>query len=522
MNRNNNYLAAINIHNRQLLLVFKSIFIGAGVAVVTVLYRLVLEKAESVRTIAFSFALKSFYLIPLVFITVICIGIVVGFLVKKFPPIGGSGIPQVKGQIAGHYFSIDWKTTLVAKFIGGALSILAGLSLGRAGPSIQLGACTAQGFGEKFSPTRTERKILIASGVSAGLAAAFNAPLAGVIFAFEEIFKYYSPIVLLSTMTASVTADFVSKMVFGLEPVFNFSITRIIGLDNYWLLVILGVVVGAAGCVYNYILLKTMAVYNRIGKFNQTTKILVPFVVAGFLGLTFPLVLGGGERILDFLKVDQSLSWIVLVLLIKFGFFMISFGAGVPGGMFFPLLVIGALLGGVFGKILILNAVIETDLFNVIIILAMAGFFTSIVHAPITGVILMTEMTGSLGHLLPLTVVAVSSYITAEMLKSIPIYDSLLEMQLKNSEQSHYSDLDNSKKIVVSVVVRHGSKIDGMNISDLSLPDDSLVIAVRRMNKDIIPHGSTKIHAEDNLEVLTGIQNEATVREALQNQCKIL
>ena len=213
MSVNNDYNKAIHTHNRKLSIVYKSILVGICASLITVLYRLVLTKAEAVSLLIYSYVGQYRSLIFPLFIILGVMGWLIGLLVKKYPMISSSGIPQVKGQLMG-YFQNPWISTLVAKFIGGAVSILAGLSVGREGPSIQLGATTAHGLGNRLAATRTERKILIASGASAGLATAFNAPLAGVMFSLEEIFKYFSPTILLATITSAVTADFISTIFF--------------------------------------------------------------------------------------------------------------------------------------------------------------------------------------------------------------------------------------------------------------------------------------------------------------------
>lgn len=165
--------------------------------------------------------------IPFLFIALGTAGYITGILINKFKMIGGSGIPQVKGIILG-YFKNNWLGTLIAKFLGGIISITAGLSLGREGPSIQIGSCVAEGVGNKLASSRQEKKILMASGASAGLAAAFNAPLAGTMFAMEEIFKYFSPVILLSTMVSAVIADYISKLIFGTNPVFLFDLKAVL------------------------------------------------------------------------------------------------------------------------------------------------------------------------------------------------------------------------------------------------------------------------------------------------------
>ena len=231
----NNYHKVVNTHNRKLQIIAKSLLVGISAGLVTVLYRICLTYAGEFSLKMYSFAGRNPLLIAPLFLVLAFLGWLVGQLVTKYPLISGSGIPQVKGQLMG-YFKNPWLSTLLAKFAGGIIAIFAGLSVGREGPSIQLGAATAHGVGNKIASTRTEKKILIASGASAGLSAAFNAPLAGVMFALEEIFKYFSPIVLLATIVSAVAADLVSSLFFGLTPIFHFDLDNTFTLDNYWII----------------------------------------------------------------------------------------------------------------------------------------------------------------------------------------------------------------------------------------------------------------------------------------------
>ena len=142
------------------------------------------------------------------------------WLIKFEPLSGGSGIPQVKGNILGLYKTVWWRI-LLAKLVGGIVGIGAGLSLGREGPSIQLGAMTGQGLSRSLGRTRMEERYLISSGAGAGLAAAFNAPLAGVIFTLEELHKNFSAVVLLPTLAAALTATVISHGFFGTQRIFT-------------------------------------------------------------------------------------------------------------------------------------------------------------------------------------------------------------------------------------------------------------------------------------------------------------
>ena len=239
---NSNSTLLTQLRQLKLKLALEGMIVGLGSGLVVVFYRLILEKVEHIRQFVFSSQHSIWHIIGW-FILLILVALFVGKLMMKDPMICGSGIPQVEGVLANK-LKMNPLSVLIRKFIGGTLCIGAGLSVGREGPSIQLGAATAQYLSQLTKLSKTEEKYLISSGASAGLAAAFNAPLAGVLFSLEEIHKHFSPLVLISAMSASLTADFVSKNFFGLKPVFNFDTLEAIPLDHYWLIIILGIITG--------------------------------------------------------------------------------------------------------------------------------------------------------------------------------------------------------------------------------------------------------------------------------------
>jgi H+/Cl- antiporter ClcA len=510
----NNYKILTDDYFGNILIVLKSLLVGLVAGGVTVLYRITLTYAEQFAFGMYGFLKNNPLLFPLAIIVFCLAAYFVGYLVSKDKMISGSGIPQLEGILKGYFgYRKNWIHTLCSKFLGGAIAIGGGLSLGREGPSIQLGACVAEGLGKKIGKGRLQRKILMASGASAGLAAAFNAPMAGVIFALEEIFKYFSPVILLSMMSAAVAADFVSKQVFGTAPIFNFEITKEIPLNSYWLLIVLGIFLGGMGAFYNYALLKTKILYGKIKYLNTRTKIIVPFIMAGILGIVFPVVLGGGHRVIEELTLKNGIGFIIIILIIKFIFSMVSFGSGVPGGIFFPLIVLGAAIGAIFARVSINYFGFDQELFNNFIILAMAGYFTAIVRAPITGIVLIMEMTGSFTHMLPLTVVAVSAYIVADLLKSPPVYEALLDNLIYNENTEEKKE--SSKKIVVELIVKHGSEFENLQVKSINWPGKSLLVGVKQGDRQIIPKGDTEIKVGDYLTILTDINSESRIKEIL-------
>lgn len=512
--KNDTYTTLSHWQNFRLKLLIEGIIVGIFSGFLIVLYRIVLEKAEDLRNYIFSLDISKYKLMPLWFLVLIISAYIVGRLIKNEPLISGSGIPQVEGVLIGK-IHMNWLPVIIKKFIGGVISIGAGLSLGREGPSIQLGAAVGQGISRIFKRIKVEEKYLITSGASAGLAAAFNAPLAGVMFSLEEVHKHFSPLILLSAMSASLTADFISKHFFGLKPVFSFHNVTALPLDKYGYIILLGIIVGIFGVLYNYTLLKTQDIYGKLKWLPIKYRPIVPFIAAGILVLFLPQVLGGGHSLIDSLTNGNfTMKMLLIILIFKFLFSMLSYGSGAPGGIFFPLLVLGALTGAIYGNLIVHFTGFDPKYINNFIMLAMAGYFTAIVRAPITGSILITEMTGSFSNLLSLSVISLVAYAVADFLKSEPIYESLLERLLKNNGQYEF-DGEGKNKVLLEIPVNLASIMDGKKIKELKLPNNCLLVGIRRGEKEIIPKGTTSIRSGDCLIVLVDENNAAKTNEEL-------
>ncbi|MCQ4971595.1 ClC family H(+)/Cl(-) exchange transporter [Lactococcus lactis] len=496
--------------NKNLYLLFLSVLVGLTAGFLASLYRLALEKAETWGLSIYRFISLHLIFIPLLILGLTFLAFVVTFFMKKYPMSSGSGIPQVKGQLQG-YFKNNWFTTAFAKFIAGTLAMFAGLSLGREGPSVQLGASMGQMVSSRLAETERHKRILIASGASAGLSAAFNAPLSGVMFTLEEVFKYFSPLILLTCMTSAMVADMVARIMFGSGPVFHFQIVGSIELSNYWLLIILGIILGFFGAFYNWTLLTSQNLMKKIK--SPFLRVLLTFLVVGATGLLFPNIIGSGHHLMDSFSLGMGLTFLCLILIGKYLISMVSYASGVPGGIFFPLLVLGASLGAVFATIVISIFHLPSHLFANLVILAMAGTFTAIVRAPMTGILLLVEMTGSFDHLLPLALVSLIAYVVADLLQSEPIYDSLLENMLKEKE----IDVDDSdKQMMFETIVQFDSVADRKKLSEIHLPEGCLLVSVHRSGKDIIPHGNTELQAGDYLTFLIRREDEVIAREQIR------
>ncbi len=511
MNDANSYHILRLIKNLKYRLVWQGVLVGIFAGLIVSFYRFILIYAEKFSIFAYTAAKENPKYIAIIFAVLVLAGIFVGKLTIRQPMIKGSGIPQVEGQILG-FFHISWWRVIISKIIGGTVALAAGLSLGREGPSIQLGAAAGEGISDALGRDDTEKKYLLTCGASAGLAAAFNAPLAGMLFSLEEVHKNFSVNVLVSAMASAVTADVVSKLFFGMESVFGSHPLINLPLQYYYLLPILGILLGLFGWFYNKTLLYTQKLYGKITFIKKEYVMIIPFIAAGIAGIVIPDILGGGHKVISALLYNKmAFYYIIILLTAKFVFSMISFGSGAPGGIFFPLLVLGALGGAAFGKLGIEFLGVDEQFYINFLLLGMVGMFTGIVRAPVTGIVLIVEMSGSLTQMLAAALVAVCSYLTADMLGSKPIYESLLE----NIKPVENKDNDTKEKILLNFAVEAGSAADNSEIKSLSWPEHCLAVSIIRGETELIPNGDSVLHTGDYVVVMCPEINENNYREEL-------
>lgn len=316
-------------------------------------------------------------------------------------------------------------------------------------------------------------------------------------------------------MASSLAADFVCKQFLGLEPAMSFKNVAVFPLKYYWFLLIMGVFVGISGMIFNKGVLKSQDIYGKLKKVPVEIKVAIPFLCAAVVGIISPILLGGGhELIMSLVNEGFTLKILIIFLLIKFIFTFVSFGSGAPGGIFFPLLVLGALVGNIFGVIVCNAFGLQSEYIVNFIILAMAGHFAAVVKAPITGIILITEMTGSFEHMLALAFVVIVSYLTADILKVEAIYESFLERVLKNNKRE--AVLQRGNKTLIEVAVFMGSIIEGKCLKDVDWSEDCLLVAIKRGDKEIIPKGNTKIESGDFLVVLVAEDRVSQVLDEIE------
>ncbi|MDU4910097.1 chloride channel protein [Clostridium baratii] len=515
---NESFKELIFVDNLRVRVVLESILVGLGAGFIVSLYRLLLKYIGdySLKIYEFMYVHKLYIFLGLLFL--MFIGYIVGRMVEKNPMISGSGIPQIEGSLKGYFNIKNPLKILINKFVGGVLAIGCGLSLGIEGPSIQLGASIGNIYSNITKKIKLEERYLISSGAGAGLAAAFNAPFAGVMFSLEEVNKDFSPLILLPTIAAAVSSDLVTWIFFGSEPILHVDKLKTIPVSYYILIVILGIIVGLGGVLYNNTLLKTQDLYKKL-KVKLRIRMMIPFACAMIFGLFLPEVLGGGDPLINRILVNgMVLKFGIILLVCRFIYSMISFASDTPGGILFPLLTLGALVGVIFGHVAVNVLGIDSSFIINFVLLAMAGMFASIVRAPITGLILVCEMSGSISQLGPLATVCGTAYLVAESLKCEPVYTSLLKRRIASNtcEKEEVS----GERRVVNYIVELGAPIVSKNIKNLKLINNALIASIERDGDTIIPNGETTIRPGDYLTVLVDKNYETILRAELEKLCE--
>ncbi len=356
------------------------------------------------------------------------------FAVKHYAPqASGSGVPEIEGTLL-HLKTIFWRRLLPVKFFFGILALSAQMILGREGPTIHIGGGLGEMLGGLFNLTRRRKDSLIASGAAAGLAVAFNAPLAGVIFVMEEMRNQFNysftsfSMVVICCLTATVILD----LIIGSQPTIPMDVFEFPHLDSLWLFALFGIVVGFVGLLFNLSLMKTLTLLDKLTSKQKSCYVLIVGFLIGVLAVYHPAAVGGGMHIIhQALTLSPGFGLLCFLLVVRFIGTMACYGTSVPGGIFAPILAIGTLLGlAIFHilEFLHIDLLTQPGMFAVA---GMAALFASSTRAPITGAVLVVEMTHNYYLIFPVMMACITATIVLQLTPNGPIYEQLLNRALR-------------------------------------------------------------------------------------------
>jgi chloride channel protein, CIC family len=412
-----------------LVLALLSLFVGSVSGLVCATFRLMLQRADTLRgeIIVLAHSRSVVGLLLVIAGAAVATAVAAALVRRISPDAGGSGIPEVEAAIHGGRRGRPIRNAIV-KFVGGLLGIGSGLALGREGPSVQMGHSIADMVARLFRRTELDSRVLFAAGAGAGLATAFNAPIAGAIFVLEELLRRFDTRTATAALGASAGAIAVARVLLGVEPDFSVPSQPFPSFATVPMHIVLGIVAGLAGAAYTRTILGSLAVADLTGRCPVAVRAAMIGALVGLLAWYAPQLVGGGDAITQQTLMNVgSLSTISLIFAVRFGLGPLSYAAGTPGGLFAPMLVLGAQVGVVFGRLCVQwfpNAAASPTAYAVV---GMTAFFTAVVRAPLTGIALATEMTGSVNLLLPMLAACFGAMVVTDVLGIPPIYDLLRE-----------------------------------------------------------------------------------------------
>lgn len=481
------------------------ILVGLGAGVIAVIFRTLLTGADLLRTSlvlwAHQYVLLG-WLAPMAF-GAVCAMLSVWLVRRYAPETSGSGIPHLKATLH-RLRELRWWRVLPIKMAGGALALGSGMALGREGPTVQMGGAVGDALARWLQVPARDRLVLIAAGAGAGLAAAFNAPLSGLVFILEEVQRDFRPVMFGAAFLAAAIADIVARFAAGQLPVFVVPSYPSPPLTAIPVFIVLGAVTGALGVTFNRGLLVMLDFFGRFPLRMQIGLAGVVGALAGLIAWFSPMAVGGGHDFAEWVLSGQvALTAIPLWFLLRFGLTLVSYGTGAPGGIFAPLLVLGALVGLGVGQVVHWIAPTVAPQPAAFAVVGMAAYFTAIVRAPLTGVVLILEMTGNYSQMLPLLISCFAAYAVAEWLRDLPVYEALLERDLlRGGLRPTYSE-----PIVVEMTVEPGAAFLGCTIKELELPPGCIVVHCHLDGHEWVPTASTIL--EEYMRITAVIAPEA-------------
>ena len=414
---------------------------GSFVGVVVTLFNVLFEGGERFSESYYAFFRDNPAFIPLLFLALFLGGIVIGGVLKLLPALRGTGFSQVEGAVQGIY-RFKWYEVLTGMFASSLFLVFMGLSGGSEGPSLFIGgACGDMTDGVLFR--KSDRRYAITSGASAGLAVALNAPLTGIIFAYEEAHKKFTPEVFVCSFSSVAIAVVLRNLLLSLMGMeigpflAGFTFPQDAGLLFCAYTLLAALVVSFAAVCFYHVFIRVYRLFAKISFWKGIGRYVFPMLLAGGLGLFTAYAMGSGRELIFGLATDEITLfgmplWVVLLTLfaVRFLATVVNTGMRLPACASVPFFAMGAILGKLL-SLLFVKMGMDPTLSGLLVALSMTTFFMTVVRAPITGIIMTVELTGSFSFLLPAVICAAVSYFMGAVFHTKPIYEYMLDKMIE-------------------------------------------------------------------------------------------
>ena len=499
------------------------VFSGAAVT----LFTLLATKGEELSRDAYAFVRNNPAFLPVLILVLLFGAFLISVAVRFSAVTRGCGIPYAEGAARG-LLRFRWWKDAVATFTACLLGIFMGLSIGAEGPSVLIGACMGDGVASCSHRNEMIKRYQITGGACTGLAVAGNAPLTGMIFAFEEAHKRFTPEVFICAFSSVIFGMLTRAGIYGalqleVQSSFHSYIFHELPFSAYGYVLLAGVCCGVLGVLFYKFSFWMRKIFSKLNekhaKYPYAVPIFITVLFGGIVSFICVGAMGGGHELIDGLgtlggshepMIKLTLS-LIIVLLLRFLVTGINIGSGLPCGIFVPILSIGACLGGLLNR-LFLEWGMPTEYTDLIVMICLSSLFASIVKAPLTAVVMICELTGSFAPLLPVIIAVSIGYIIGNFSKTDGIYEELLD-----AYEHEMGIHKRAVKEVYSYTVQNGSIAQNREIRDILWPYGARVAEIKRGEERILPEGTTLLSVGDELTIVCKTAEHEKVKDELQH-----
>ena len=505
-----------SLKNEYLPMLFTSMFVGVVIGLVVGLFNLALKFLSGLSVDIYTFVKENLLFIPLLFAVLVLFALLMNYIHKKNPTARGGGMPQTiamcKGEAKYKWYQVLWGT-ISCSF----MSFFCGLPVGAEGPSMFVGSATADGAHKTMKLRPYTHKYLVSAGASAGLAATFNAPLAGIVFTIEKVHRKFSPLLLfvvgIAVICSTITINLLSLLWGGQALFFDFPFLADIPFEFFGMLALLGVVVGFCAVGFQLLLVKSQKFLDKKTKqFPFWARLVSIFVLTGITGLFLTDAITGGHDLIEKIaSLDFAIVTLLVLLVVKLFLITICYNSGATGGMFVPTLCIGALVGGICGHFMVMLGM-PSDFYATIVCVSMMGFLSGTTHAPISALVLMLEISGFTGNLLSSGIVIIIAFAIALIIRRKSLFEEQVDRIVESTGQK-----EEGVSISQTIKIQEDSVLIGKRVSDIFLPKFVDISSIIRGRKTIVSDSETRIHAGDKIEFIYQKQNADEIEKFLDD-----
>ncbi len=492
---------------------------GILTAIIVTIYKLCAKYVINMSERGYELLRSYPYLIPIVLAALFGVAFGYALCYKKLPNIRGGGIPMSIGILRG-LITFKWLRNLIGTFTLSLATFLIGVPLGNEGPSVQIGTAIGRGSVLPFSKKhRAWDRYSMTGGACAGFSTATGAPISGIMFAIEEAHQRISPMIIIvscvSVMFARLTTELISPIVGVSVDLFPEMSVITLKIRDIWIPLVVGIAMGLLAVLFLklYKLINTL-INKKLKHVPRQYKIFVVFALTLILGVvSYSFISTGHHLILELFNGNIAIYMLVLILLARAVLTICANSSSITGGIFLPILSLGALLSSLLGRIMQELFGISQEYYTIILILGITACISSMMKTPLTAIFFAVEALSCYNNIVYVIAVSAIAFVITEIFEAKSIPDTVLDTRIEEQ-----NDGKEKKVIDTFVTVQKNAFAIGKQIRDIFWPSNLFVLSLKHdetKKAEVDEHGGKEIREGDLLHVRYSTFDEVATREEL-------